>query len=195
MSCPNVRHYQWTGFSRLCLWHQERRGVNSWVLLWLYMVSSMSWTVSKCLLVRCHECHHWLFAMRLSMIQPIPSRSWVLSEFDPELFFEVRDYVGGGRPTPLKIWWRLGGWYSLFPESITICWYSTGSVKIWDSRIIPESWDRKEQVVVPHHVQTDQVVDSWRHQEKTIPLCHVVHELTNRTYGEQKWWVVIVKDQ
>jgi len=27
-----------------------------------------------------------------------------------------------------------------------------------------------------------------------IPLCHVAHELTNRTYGE-KWWVVIVKDQ
>ena len=32
-------------------------------------------------------------------------------------------------------------------------------------------------------------------KKKTIPLCHVAHELTNRTYGEKKWWVVIVKDQ
>ena len=31
-------------------------------------------------------------------------------------------------------------------------------------------------------------------KKKIIPLCHVAHELTNRTYGE-KWWVVIVKDQ
>jgi hypothetical protein len=30
---------------------------------------------------------------------------------------------------------------------------------------------------------------------KTIPLCHVAHELTSKTYGEKKWWVVIVKDQ
>ena len=29
---------------------------------------------------------------------------------------------------------------------------------------------------------------------KTIPLCHVIHEMTSRTYGEKKWWVVIVKD-
>jgi len=28
-----------------------------------------------------------------------------------------------------------------------------------------------------------------------IPLCHVADELTSRTYGEKKWWVVIVKDQ
>ena len=32
-------------------------------------------------------------------------------------------------------------------------------------------------------------------KKKIIPLCHVAHELTNRTYGEKKWWVVIVKDQ
>jgi len=32
-------------------------------------------------------------------------------------------------------------------------------------------------------------------KQKTIPLCHVAHELTSRTYGEKKWWVVIVKDQ
>ena len=30
---------------------------------------------------------------------------------------------------------------------------------------------------------------------KNIPLCHVAHELTSRTYGEKKCWVVIVKDQ
>jgi len=28
-------------------------------------------------------------------------------------------------------------------------------------------------------------------KKKIIPLCHVAHELTNRTYGEKKWWVVI----
>ena len=32
-------------------------------------------------------------------------------------------------------------------------------------------------------------------KKKIISLCHVAHELTNRTYGEKKWWVVIVKDQ
>jgi hypothetical protein len=32
-------------------------------------------------------------------------------------------------------------------------------------------------------------------EKKTIPLCDVAHELTSRTYGEKKWWVVIVKDQ
>ena len=32
-------------------------------------------------------------------------------------------------------------------------------------------------------------------KKKIIPLCHVPHELTSRTYGEKKWWVVIVKDQ
>jgi len=32
-------------------------------------------------------------------------------------------------------------------------------------------------------------------KKKIIPLCHIAHELTNRTYGEKKWWVVIVKDQ
>ena len=32
-------------------------------------------------------------------------------------------------------------------------------------------------------------------KKKIIPLCHVAHELTSRTYGEKKWWVVIVKDQ
>ena len=31
-------------------------------------------------------------------------------------------------------------------------------------------------------------------KKKTIPLCDVDHELTRRTYGEKKWWVVIVKD-
>jgi len=31
-------------------------------------------------------------------------------------------------------------------------------------------------------------------KKKIISLCHVVHELTSRTYGEKKWWVVIVKD-
>ena len=30
--------------------------------------------------------------------------------------------------------------------------------------------------------------------KQTIPLCHVPYELTRRTYGEKKWWVVIVKD-
>ena len=32
-------------------------------------------------------------------------------------------------------------------------------------------------------------------KKKIIPLCHVAHELTSRTYGEKKYWVVIVKDQ
>ena len=32
-------------------------------------------------------------------------------------------------------------------------------------------------------------------KKKIIPLCLVAHELTSRTYGEKKWWVVIVKDQ
>ena len=34
-------------------------------------------------------------------------------------------------------------------------------------------------------------------KKKIIPICHVAHELTSRTYhdGEKKWWVVIVKDQ
>ena len=32
-------------------------------------------------------------------------------------------------------------------------------------------------------------------KKKIIPLCHVAHELTSRTYGEKKWWVVIVQDQ
>jgi len=32
-------------------------------------------------------------------------------------------------------------------------------------------------------------------KKNIIPLCHVAHELTSRTYGEKKWWVVIVKDQ
>jgi len=31
-------------------------------------------------------------------------------------------------------------------------------------------------------------------KKKIIPLCHVAHELTSRTYGEKKCWVVIVKD-
>ena len=31
--------------------------------------------------------------------------------------------------------------------------------------------------------------------KKTIPLCHVAHELTSGTYGDNKWWVVIVKDE
>jgi len=29
-------------------------------------------------------------------------------------------------------------------------------------------------------------------KKKIVPLCHVAHELTSRTYGEKKWWVVIV---
>ncbi len=29
---------------------------------------------------------------------------------------------------------------------------------------------------------------------KAIAKCDVVHELTSRTYGEKKWWVVMVKD-
>ena len=32
-------------------------------------------------------------------------------------------------------------------------------------------------------------------KKKIIPLCHVAHELTSRTYGEKKWWVVTLKDQ
>jgi len=32
-------------------------------------------------------------------------------------------------------------------------------------------------------------------KKKTIAKCEVAHELTSRTYGEKKWWVVIVKDQ
>ena len=35
----------------------------------------------------------------------------------------------------------------------------------------------------------------FQSRQKTIPLCHVAHEPTSRTYGEKKWWVVIVKDQ
>ena len=30
---------------------------------------------------------------------------------------------------------------------------------------------------------------------KTVAKCDVAHELTSRTYGDKKWWVVIVKDQ
>ena len=44
-------------------------------------------------------------------------------------------------------------------------------------------------------VEIQQVVVSWRQKKKTIPLCHVAYELTSRTYGEKKCWVVIVKDQ
>ena len=32
-------------------------------------------------------------------------------------------------------------------------------------------------------------------KKKTILLCDMLYELTIRTYGEKKWWVVIVKDQ
>ncbi len=32
-------------------------------------------------------------------------------------------------------------------------------------------------------------------KRKTIANCLVAHELTGRTYGEKKWWVLIVKDQ
>ena len=32
-------------------------------------------------------------------------------------------------------------------------------------------------------------------KKNSIPLCDVAHELTSRTYGEKKWWVVIVKDE
>ena len=32
-------------------------------------------------------------------------------------------------------------------------------------------------------------------RKKTIPKCDVAYELTSRTYGERKWWVVIVKDE
>jgi len=32
-------------------------------------------------------------------------------------------------------------------------------------------------------------------KKEIIPFCHVAHELTSRTYGEKKLWVVIVKDQ
>jgi len=35
-------------------------------------------------------------------------------------------------------------------------------------------------------------------KKNTVPVCHVANELTSRTYGEKKWWVVIVmhvKDQ
>ena len=31
-------------------------------------------------------------------------------------------------------------------------------------------------------------------KKMTIAKCEVAHELTSRTYGEKKWWVVIVKD-
>ena len=31
-------------------------------------------------------------------------------------------------------------------------------------------------------------------KKKIIPLCHVSHELTSRTYGEEKSCVVILKD-
>ena len=37
--------------------------------------------------------------------------------------------------------------------------------------------------------------DAGVKKKQTIPLCDVAHELTSRTYGEKKWWVVIVKDQ
>ena len=32
-------------------------------------------------------------------------------------------------------------------------------------------------------------------KKKTIANCLVAHELTSRTYGEKKWWVLIVKDE
>jgi hypothetical protein len=32
-------------------------------------------------------------------------------------------------------------------------------------------------------------------KKKTIPLCHVAHELTSRRYGEKKWWALIAKGQ
>ena len=32
-------------------------------------------------------------------------------------------------------------------------------------------------------------------KKEIIPLRHVAHEFTSRTYGEKKWWVVIAKDQ
>ena len=32
-------------------------------------------------------------------------------------------------------------------------------------------------------------------KKKTIAKCLVAHELTSRTYGEKKWWVLIVKDE
>ena len=32
-------------------------------------------------------------------------------------------------------------------------------------------------------------------KKNTVPVCHVANELTSRTYGEKKWWVVIMKDQ
>ena len=31
-------------------------------------------------------------------------------------------------------------------------------------------------------------------KKKTIAKCEVAHELTSKTYGEKKWWVVMVKD-
>ena len=32
-------------------------------------------------------------------------------------------------------------------------------------------------------------------KKKTIANCLVAYELTSRTYGEKKWWVLIVKDE
>ena len=32
-------------------------------------------------------------------------------------------------------------------------------------------------------------------KKKTIANCLVAHELTSRTYGEKKWWVLLVKDE
>ena len=29
-------------------------------------------------------------------------------------------------------------------------------------------------------------------KKKTVPVCHLAHELTSRTYGEKKLWEVIV---
>jgi hypothetical protein len=57
------------------------------------------------------------------------------------------------------------------------------------------AWDLARAPTANFSVAIKQVVASWSQKKKTIPLCHVSHELTSRTYGEKKWWVVIVKDQ
>ena len=34
-----------------------------------------------------------------------------------------------------------------------------------------------------------------KRKKNTNPKCDVANELASRTYGEKKWWVVIVKDE
>ena len=44
-------------------------------------------------------------------------------------------------------------------------------------------------------VQYTKTLTSGARKKTTVPRCDVAHELTSRTNGEKKWWVVIAKDE